>query len=276
MRNGVLAVALGVSLAACGSAAQPSPSPSATAMTISGTYVASGASAGLSVVQALTSGFTKAHPSVVFEVKTVDTESSVVLVSAGDSDLGFIGRDLRPEEQGKVATVLIGASGTAVAVNAANPVKDLTKQQVADIFSGRITNWKDVGGDAGPIKVFVRESGSSTRATFESYFFGGKPTYSKDVLEVTESDNTVKAIAGFKGGIGMVTLNQKSLDDRTIRLPSVNGTPATLESLRADRWPIRRPTNLVYGVDESRLKPAIKAFLDWMKGPEGQKIIASF
>ncbi len=273
MRDFVASLAVALLLSAtCGAGPASSPTPDPFA----GTYNASGGGAALAHVQALTKRFAQLHPGVVWTIENVGSEASVVLVNNGDADIGFISRDLKNEESGKVELLRIGAAGTAVVLNSANRVSALTKKQVADIFSGKITDWKDVGGDPGEIRVLVREANSSTRQTFESYFFDGKPTYSKGAIEVVEIDETIKAITSFKNSIGMVTLAQRALSDPNLKLPSVDGVPATLESLTSDVWKIRRPLYLVYHPDPKQRKPVIDALLAFVKSPEGQKILAGF
>ena len=267
-----LCALVAVALAACTAAPTPTATPDRTA----GSFTAAGGSAALSITKALTVAYTKAHPATTFDLQTVSSEESVVNVANGDADLGFISRDLKNEEAGKVQLLRVGIAGTAVAVNAANAVTGLTKQQVRDIFSGKILDWKDAGGTPGDIKVFVREATSSTRQTFETYFFDGKPTYSSNVTEVVESGDTIKAIGSFKGAIGMVTLSQSTLGDKTLKLTAIDAIPASIDSLQTDKWPIRRPTYLIFTPDQSKLKPGVRAFLDWVKGPDGQKVISSF
>lgn len=266
-----LAAAVLISTACrAGPAASPSPDP------LAGTYNASGGGGALPPVQALTKRFTEIHPGVVWTIDNVGSEASVVLAANGNADFGFISRDLKNEEKGKVDLLRIGATGTAVVVNSANKVAALTKQQVADIFAGKITDWKAVGADPGDIKIFVREANSSTRSSFEEYFFSGKPVYCKCAIEVVEIEETIKAIAAFKNSIGMVTLAQRALSDPNLKLPAIDDIPATLASLSADKWPIRRPLYIVYAPDANKRKPVVDSFLAFVKSADGQKILAGF
>jgi phosphate transport system substrate-binding protein len=154
-------------------------------------------------------------------------------------------------------------------------VKSLTKDQIAKIFSGAITDWKDVGGTPGKIRVLIRESGASTRSAFEAYFFGGaKATYVSNAVEVTTIDETVKAINSFKESIGMVTMNATTFSNNTIAFATVDGVAASRENLNSGKYQVRRPLYFVYPTDATKIKPAIKAFLDYVRGPEGQKILA--
>src|SRR5439155_19041148 len=162
-------------------------------------------------------------------------------------------------------------TGTAIAVNASNPVQAATKDQIRDIFSGRITDWGSVGGLAGhPIRVIRRETTSSTRSSFESYIFdGAAPTYTERVVDVVESAEMYQALRSLKDGIGMVTLQVSTQDDATIRLLSLDGVAATTNNVRSGAYPIRRPVYLIVDSDPAKLKPAVQAFIEFMQSPEG-------
>ena len=270
----VLSTVLAVMLAACGSTpltSKPTDDP------IAGTYVIKGGGGAIDSVRALTAAFSKIHPSVVWQgFEDVGSDAGVKLTVENQVDIGYISRDLRAAEKGTVESIAIGASGTGVGVNAVNAVKGLTKDQVAKIFTGQVTDWKDVGGSPGKIRVLLREPESSTRSAFESYFFGStKPTYAKDAIEVFQIDETLKAIGSFKDSIGMMTMNATSFNSTDVKLLTIDNVAATRENLANGTYPIRRPLYFTYNTDPTKLKPAIKAFIDWVKGPDGQKVIAS-
>jgi phosphate transport system substrate-binding protein len=259
-------------LVACGGSplAQPTQDP------LAGTFVIKGGGGAIDSVRALTTAFSKAHPTVVWQgFDDVGSDAGVKLALEGTIDLGYISRDLRAAEKGAVETLSIGASGTGVGVNSANAVKSLTKDQVAKIFTGQVTDWKDVGGAPGKIRVLLREPESSTRSAFEGYFFSAKPTYAKDAIEVFQIDETLKAIASFKDAIGMMTMNAQAFNAPDMRLLTIDGIEPNRENLANGKYPIRRPLYLTYNTDATKLKPTIKAIIDWVKGPEGQKVIAS-
>lgn len=244
---------------------------------LAGQYIVNGGGGALDAVKALAEGFQRRHPTVTWQgLIDIGSDAGVNLAISGETDLGYISRDLREAEKGKVETVAIGASGTAVAVSAANPVKALTKDQVAKIFTGQITDWKDVAGTPGKIRVLIREAGSSTRSAFEAYFFDGKkPAYAPTAIEVAKIDETVKAIDSFKESIGMVTMNASTFANAQIAFATIDTVGATRENLISGRYQVRRPLYFVLNADPAKVKPAIKAFLDFVKGPEGQKILAS-
>jgi phosphate transport system substrate-binding protein len=260
----------------CGGAGLPAP---ATQDPLAGQYIVNGGGGALDNVKALTDAFKTMHPNITWQgLADVGSNAGVNLVVSGETDLGYISRDLSDAEKaaGKVVALPIGASGTAVAVAASNPIKSLTKDQIAKIFTGAISDWKDVGGTPGKIRVLIRESTASTRSAFESYFFDGKkPAYGSNAVEVTTIDETVKAINSFKESIGMVTMNAGTFGNTSIAFVTVDGVAASRENLNSGKYQVRRPLYFVYSNDPAKpVKPTIQAFLDFVKGSEGQKILA--
>jgi phosphate transport system substrate-binding protein len=276
LRTVSLMIATALFAASCGGTVLPAP---ATSDPLSGQYIVNGGGGALDNVRALTDAFGKMHPTITWQgLADVGSPAGVNLVVSGETDLGYISRDLTDAEKlaGKVEALPIGASGTAVAVAASNPIKALTKDQVAKIFTGAITDWKDVGGTPGKIRLLIRESGSSTRSAFEAYFYDGKkPTYAPTAVEVTTIDETVKAINSFKESIGMVTMNATTFSNSSIAFVTVDGIAASRDNLNSGKYQVRRPLYFVYSTDATKIKPAIKAFLDFVRGPDGQKILAS-
>ena len=269
-----LLIALVLVLGACGGPGTVLPTPAKTKDPLAGDYVAAGANGANPQMTALITRFTQLHPGVNFKLNDIDTETSIVNVSTGDVDFGYIGRDLRTTEV-KITLTPIGFTGSSLAVNAANPVANLTKDQVAKIYGGTIKDWTDVGSTAGAVKAFRREAASSTRTTIESYVWGSAgPTYAADVQEVFESADTIKAIGAFKGSLGTVTLSAKNLKDATIKLIGMDGVQPTLANLNNGSWKISKPSYMTTSPDPAKVKPAIKALLEFVKSPEGQKIIA--
>jgi phosphate transport system substrate-binding protein len=260
-------------VASCGGAnpiSKPTDDPFA------GTYVLKGGGGALDNVRPLTTAFHDLHPSVIWTgFDDVGSDAGVSLTVSGNVDLGFISRGLRPAEEGTVETISIGSSGTGVGVNAANPIKALTKDQVAKIFTGQITNWKDVGGSDSPIRVLLREPESSTRSAFEGYFLPTKPViYSKDAIEVFQITETLKAISSFQNSIGMMTMNKTAYDTDGVRMLTIDNIAATSATVANGTYPILRKLYFVSRTDPAKVRPGIKAFLDFVKGPEGQKILA--
>lgn len=148
----------------------------------------------------------------------------------------------------------------------------LTKAQVRDIFAGKITDWGAVGGQPGhQIHVIVREPESSTRSSFESYFFdGAKPVY-PNAINVVESKEGYSQIRALKDGIAMVTLQTSTQNDPTMRLLALDGVIATTTNIGNVTYPIRRPVFFFTSVDPAKLKPAVKAFVDFIRAPRARR-----
>jgi phosphate transport system substrate-binding protein len=265
-----LAITVVAAAAACGGkAAAPTADP------LAGAYTASGGGGALAAVQALTKRFAELHPGVIWQVDETGSDAGINLAAGGQIDFGFVSRALTPDESLKLKTINIGLSGTGVIVNAANPTKNLTKDQVRKIFAGEIKNWSELGWDSVPIKVFIREANAATRTTFETYFFGGKATYTKDASEVFELDQTLKAIGSFRASIGMATSSGRTASDTSVHVLSIDGIYPSAENLVNGTYRIGRPLMIVYPPDETKLKPGIRAFLEFVRSPEGQRVAAS-
>ena len=101
-----------------------------------------------------------------------------------------------------------------------------------------------------------------------------KPVYSKNAVEVFQIDETLKALGSFKDSIGMMTMNAKAFSTAEVRMLTIDNIAATRETLANGTYPIRRPLFFVYNTEPAKVKPTIKAFIDFVKGPEGQKILA--
>jgi phosphate transport system substrate-binding protein len=259
-------------LGACGSAGRPS---APTADPLAGRYTASGGGGALAAVNALTKRFAELHPGVVWQIDETGSDAGVNLATSGSIDFGFTSRALSTAEATKLGSVAIGLAGTSVIVNSANAIKDLTKEQVKQIFSGQLTSWKQLGGEDLDIKVFIREANAATRSSFESFFFGGKATYPKDATEVFELEQTLKAVGSFKASIGMATASNRTATESTVKLIAIDGIAPTPENLLNGRYKIGRPLLIVYPSDESKLRPGMKAFLEWVRSAEGQRVAAS-
>jgi phosphate transport system substrate-binding protein len=262
---------LSVALAACGGKARDAKTDKADPLT--GQYAGSGGSAALAVVKELTSAFKAQHPGTVWTLEDVGSDASIALVSNAETDIGWISRELKAPEKEKVTAIPVGASGTAVAVNAGNRIAGLTKDEVRRIFDGEITDWSQVGGTAGRIRVMIREKEAATRAAFEAFFFDGAVSYAPNAIEVYELNETLSALHSFKDAIGMVTLDSRTIADSQIRLLPVDGVEASVDNLLTGTYKVRRPLYLIVNAKADKIKPAVKEFLDFVRSEEGQRII---
>jgi phosphate transport system substrate-binding protein len=183
--------------------------------------------------------------------------------------IGMSSRGLTPAEQGQgLIEETIAIDGIAAIVNSANPVSNLTIEQIRDIYTGAITDWSQVSGGAkrGKIAVISREEGSGTRGAFEELVgFVGKL-----VLGATESTSTGAIKAGIVSNpdaIGYISLGSI---DNTIKAISVGGVAATNENVVNGSYKIARPFIVL---SKSDAHAESKVFLDWMLSPAGQAIV---
>jgi phosphate transport system substrate-binding protein len=257
-------------LAAC---ASRTTAPSAAPDPLAGTYVVKGGGAPLDVFTALSDEFRKQHPTVRFTFSDVGSAAGMRLAATGEVDLATSSAPPPPELRDKVGLVPVGVSGTGVIVNAANPVTTLTRTQVRDIFSGAIADWSDVGGNREKIIVVIRESTSALRSNFDAYFFDGKPAYPSTAVELNSGTDIVAAVSARTGVISMVTLTEKIRSDQHVRFLSLDGVAPTKKNVQSGAYPVLRPLYLVRNAQQ--VTPAIAAFLDFVRGAEGQRIIES-
>ena len=156
---------------------------------------------------------------------------------------------------------------------------DLSKAKnapgVVAIYTGAITDWSDVGGVSGKIRPLAREPGSAVRSQFESYFFKGmKPTYASGLVVVYDANATIDAIRSFKDAIGMLSMSAQAYDSKEIRLIAIDGVAATRGNVANGTYKLLRPLYFVYNPDPTKVRPGIKAFLEWVQSPAGQQVLA--
>lgn len=271
LRFGLL-LAAALSVVSCGVAGSP-----LTPNGLGGRFLLSTGGGAQAQVTALTKRFTEIHPGLNWLIENVGSDAGVGLVVSRHSDLGAISRELTPAETGTVSLEPLGVVGTAVAVNPDNPLKGLTIAQVQKVFTGQFTNWSQLGGPDLAIRVFLRDTTAATRQSFDDYVFAEvKPTYTETAAVVGSNAEMATSIRSFAGAIGMATLKQTTVDDPKVRLLAIDGVPATMAALNDGSYKIRRPLYLVFPIDPSKMKPDVKLFVDFVRSPEGQKILASF
>jgi phosphate transport system substrate-binding protein len=268
----LLALLLVVFAMGCGggSLGRPTPTPARAF------FLGSGTGAGLELVTALATRFSEIHPEVHFTLEDVGQDTAVANVDVGKADFGFMSRDLKPEEAKRVRSIPFAAAGTGLAVNPDNRIGGLTKDQVRQVYSGEITDWAQLGGAPGEIRPFLREVGSATRGSFESYFFNGNPVYGKHVVELSNSAPMFQALRDFKTGIGMVTVQKSSVEDSSIAILAINGVTANTTNVNSGVYPVRRPIILLLPDTEAPISPRLRDFFEFIQSAEGRDILAAF
>ncbi len=233
---------------------------------ISGTLTLNGSTSMTQVCQALGEAFQAKYQDVKVEKAGTGSGAAVQAVASGNALIGDLSRDLKEDENpDQFEKVQIAIDGIAVAVNKNNPVTDLTTEQVTKIFSGEITNWKDVGGEDHAITVLGREANSGTRDGFEGIFKADKYAYA---AELTSTGEVVNRIGSDPYAIGYISLG--SVND-TVTACKIDGVEATEENVSNGTYTASRPFIQIYkkGSDSE----LIQAWFDFIKSEEGQAVI---
>ena len=265
---GALSLAL---LAGCGSNGNTSaPASSASGGgELTGSVATDGSTSMKSVIGALGEAFQNANSGVTFTYNPTGSGSGIKAVSEGRCDIGLASRGLKDDEKSSGLTeTVLAYDGIAVVVSPENPVSDLTLQQIADIYTGKITNWKDVGGNDAEIVLIGREAGSGTRDGFESI------TGTKDKCqyrqELTSTGDVIATVSQNPNAIGYASLS--AVKD-TVKALSVGGVAPSEDTVKDGSYVIQRPFVLVTK-DGVALNPAAQTFFDYATSAEAAPIIA--
>lgn len=220
---------------------------------------------------ALSETFMEKYPKVTVTAEFVGSGAGVEAVANGSADIGNASRNLKDEEKAKgVVENIVAIDGIAVVVDPSNTVEDLTKDQLAGIYDGAVTNWKDVGGSDAPIVVVGRESGSGTRTAFEELLkLEDKCKYANEL----DSTGAVMAkVASTPGAIGYVSLDV--LDD-TVKALKLDGSEPTEENIKAGNYFLSRPFVMATKGEISEQNDLVKALFDFIHSEEGTELVKS-
>lgn len=220
---------------------------------------------------ALSESFMEKYPKVTVTAEFVGSGAGVEAVNNGSADIGNSSRNLKDEEKANgVAENIVAIDGIAVVVDPSNTVEDLTKQQLSDLYEGKVTNWKDVGGSDAPVVVVGRESGSGTRSAFEELL--GLEDLCKYSNELGSTGAVMAKVASTPGSIGYVSLDV--LDD-TVKALKLEGAEPTEENIKAGSYFLSRPFVMATKGDISQQNDLVKALFDYIYSEEGTEIVKS-
>jgi len=184
-----------------------------------------------------------------------------------------MGEKIKLQDAGKAAKeTIVAYDALAVILNPANKVSQLTKEQITDIYTGKIKNWKEVGGDDMQIIVYSRESSSGTYEFFKEHVMGNK-NYAPSVLSMPASGAIVQSVSQTKGAIGYVGMAYIEKEVKAIKVSYDKGktfVAPTLATAKDRTYPIVRPLYYYY---LTTLEKTVKPFVDFMLSAEGQKIV---
>ena len=237
---------------------------------LSGSVSTNGSTSMEKVIGALSEQFMADNSGVTITYDPTGSGAGIEAASNGSADIGLASRALKDEEKaGGLTETIVALDGIAVIVNADSKVEDLTVEQIAKIFTGEITDWSEVGGDAGTISCIGREAGSGTRDGFES-ITGTKDACKLD-QELTSTGGVIEAVAGNPNAIGYASLSAVE-DKNTVKAVTVGGVACTEETVLDGSYAIQRPFVLVTKTGET-LSPAAQAFFDYATSSAASQLI---
>lgn len=254
------------SSAAGTSASKASSAEASATEELSGTLSMNGSTSMEKVIKAVNGAFMEKNKGVTVNLNLTGSGTGIQEASEGKCDIGNSSRKLKDEEAEKLDATVVGLDGIALVVNPANKLEDITLQDLAKVYSGEITNWKELGGDDKAIVVIGREDGSGTRDGFESIVMGDKePKYAQE-LESTGS--VINAVATTDGAIGYASLANV---DETVKALKVGGVEATEENVKSGTYEVQRP--FICATLKGSDNKLVKAYLDFILSEEGQALV---
>ena len=238
---------------------------------LSGSVSTDGSTSMEEVIGALGEQFL-ADTGVTVTYNPTGSSAGIEAVTNGTCDIGLASRALTDEEKaGGLTETTVALDGIAIIVNSENPVTDLTIDQIADIYTGAINDWADVGGTAGTIARVIRESGSGTRDGFES-ITGTKDACLSD-QELSSTGAVIEAVRSNPGAIGYASLSAVE-GQEGITVLKVNGVAPSEETVLDGTYTIQRPFVFVTRSDET-LSDAAQAFFDFATSTDANDLIAA-
>ena len=271
------AVAAAAALTACGgsasSAAASSTSAAAgstassTAAALSGNVATGGSTSMKNVIAALTEGFAEVEPGVTVSYDPTGSGAGITGATDKTLDIGLSSRALKDDEKADVDGTTIALDGIAIIVNNASKVENLTVDQLKQMFTGEITNWKDVGGDDGEIVLIGREAGSGTRDGFESIV--DVKDSCKYAQELTATGAVISAVEANPLAIGYASLS--AVGD-TVKMVTVGGVECSEETVKDGSYEVQRP--FVFVTNKSvTLSEQAQAFFDFATSADAADLI---
>ena len=238
--------------------------------TTGGTVSTDGSTSMEKVIGALGESFMETNSGTTFTYNPTGSGSGIQAVSEGRCDIGLSSRALKDDEKASgLKETILALDGIAIIVNPQNPVQDLTLEQIAKIYTGEITNWKDVGGNDAEIVLIGREAGSGTRDGFESI------TDTKDACqyrqELTSTGDVITTVSQNPNAIGYASL--AAIKD-SVKALTVNGVAPTEATVKDGTYLVQRPFVLVTK-EGVALSETAQKFFDFATSADAASIISA-
>lgn len=239
---------------------------------LSGTVTTNGSTSMEEVIGGLSEQFMEDNPGVTVTYDATGSGTGIEQAANGGCDIGLASRDLKDEEKAKgLEQTTIALDGIAIIVNENNPLEDIKIDQIASIYTGETTNWKDVGGSDAEIAAIGREAGSGTRDGFES--ITGTKDKCKLAQELTSTGAVIEGVKNSENAIGYASFSSVS-GQTGIKVLKVEGVECSEDTIADGSYKIQRNFNLITKSGET-LSDAAQAFFDFATSEDAYDLIQS-
>lgn len=244
---------------------QASSAEESSTVALSGTLSMNGSTSMEKVIKAVNGAFTEKY-GVQVDLNLTGSGTGIKEASEGKCDIGNSSRKLKDEEAESLDATVIGLDGIAIVVHPTNEISDITIEDLAKVYAGEITNWKELGGADKAIVVIGREDGSGTRDGFESIVMGDKTAQYAQELESTGS--VISTVGNTDGAIGYASLANV---DETVKALKIEGVEASEETVKSGAYKVQRP--FICATLKNTDNELVKAYLEFILSPEGQELV---
>ena len=274
-----LAGVLALSMAACGAQSTETTATTAASTTaaaetteaakLSGTVTLAGSTSMQKLCEAMIESFEESYPDITVTAEYTGSGAGLESLVGGKTDIGNASRALKDGEKDSGAVEnIVAIDGIAVITHTSNTVSDLTSQQLTDIYTGKITNWVDLGGADEAIVVLGREAGSGTRGAFEELLdVADQCAYAQ---ELDSTGGVLAKVASTPGSIGYVSLD---VVDGTVKALSLDGVEPTEENIVAGSYKLSRPFVMATLGTVDEQNDLVKTWFNYVQSDEGQAVI---
>lgn len=267
----LLACVLSFSLVGCGNNDGGSDAAASGSGDVSGTVALNGSTSMEELVNGLKEAIVETYPNLQLEPQFTGSSAGVEAVTNGTADIGDVSRALTDEEKaGGLVENIVALDGIAVVTDTANTATNLTTQQLKDIYTGKITNWSEVGGADQNIVVIGRESGSGTRDAFEEILDIADQCQLAQTLN--ETGAVAAAVQSTPGAIGYISLD--ALNDK-VKALQLDGVAPSEETVKDGSYTLQRPFVMATKGEISEQSAQVQAVFEFINSDAGQEVISS-
>lgn len=254
---------------AAATAATETTAETTEAAKLSGTVTLAGSTSMQKLCEAMIESFEEAYPDITVTAEYTGSGAGLEALAGGKTDIGNASRSLKDgEKQSGAVENIVAIDGIAVITHKDSVVSDLTAQQLTDIYTGKITNWKDLGGADEAIVVLGREAGSGTRGAFEELLkIEDQCAYAQ---ELDSTGGVLAKVAATPGSIGYVSLD---VVDDTVKALSLDGVAPTEENIVAGSYKLSRPFVMATLGTIEEQNDLVKTWFHYVQSDEGQAVI---